>query len=196
MAIRTGKMGLALLSGAFFLLVLTQCGGDKSQRSDDAKIAVLPESPIVFTSKTVVNGTDVSPPWFRFQVELDNQTDSIITVVGLKIKVTATINGVVTNNETSFDPSQYNYSTDVLTCNYAFFGEFAVGEKKRLRIDHTNGSCNNGSVLFYVGANPKPDDDLNPAAYRYRVELQPLGWFGAQDDPTDRFQKKVYFYSQ
>lgn len=190
---KVGRFSRFFLLGVGFTLSLAQCG-DKTSRSDNAKLAILPESPIVINSKIALPSGELQGPWYRFQLELENNTDATITIVALKITTQAIVDGQAQTNDTTFDPSAFNYSTETETCTYSFFGEFPAGTTSRLEITpNEGGTCLTAFPVFYVGNLPLSKTAPN---FRYRVEAQPLGWFGPRNDPTDRFDKKVFFYTQ
>lgn len=194
-------------SVALASVALTILGCGKKSKSDGAKITVNPKSPIVITGNIKIGrpGSELSidGPWFKFTVKMDNQTEEEITVVAMMAKVTGSNQaGVFETNEVTIDPSSDDYSTDLLLCVYRHFGTFPP--KNLENTDESDNSlylpstlnpaaCIDGTKTFYIGGNPNPGVN---GSYHYTGKMTLLGWFGTYDDPTDRFEKDVYFVTQ
>jgi hypothetical protein len=190
-------------------LGLAQCS--KKTKSQDVLITVTPTSPIVFTSdfSTTKGGNVVviKGPWFSFTVQIDNQSDTPITLIGLHIDVTgfdASNNPVTVGQD--FVPTADNYSTLTQSCTYSDFGEFeAKGQtsgtppnqltSSGTMFETPSGStgCTSGPVLFFAQGNPKP---ASTALIRYTVKVSPIGYFGKRNAPTDRFDGSTTIYTQ
>ncbi len=175
----------------FSAALLVQCGNDKNPAAK-AKIIVNPKEPIVLLGAP--SGTDRTPPYFMFTVRIDNQTEGTFVIVSMKIEVTGiSDSGTPITVESYFDPSEKNETFENYECEYTSFGTWAPGVSQELRVDNANTNCFSGPVMFIAESNPK-----NSAGnYRYRVKVQPIGYFVDADGvATDRFEKFAYFFTR
>src|SRR5262249_47584877 len=128
--------------------------------------------------------------------------------LALSVKVTAANTDGTTSSQTvTVSPSDYNYtlvcSTTVsVPITFQDFGEFAAGATGDLRLtyrgvalpaDCAGLSPDITNVKVYIGNNP---NSANLASYAYSVQLEPEGWFGTYNNPSDRFDKMIYFTTQ
>ncbi len=195
-------IALGLTSAMVFTL---GCSG--KTKSDGASIEINPERPIVIGASIKIGSdeTEIVGPWFKFTVPFDNQTDEIITVVSVQTEVTGTSeNGRFETVDGTYDPSTNNYSTDFIECNYRHYGEFAPKNRATgspttddlLHLASGGGNptgCATGTVTFYAQGNPDPGTG---GSYNFSGKLKVVGWFGTYENPTDRFEKTVYFSTQ
>ena len=174
------------------LFTLPQCG--EEGKASKADFDIVPGKPIVITGDIEENGTTIKAPWFKFTASLTNNTGDSITLVAMKVEVIAiSESGATSTVEKSFAPSMANYSTiSGFECAYKTFGTWADGETKKLRFDNGSSSCLADDFEFTVDSLPKQPG----SNFRYRVRLTPLGWFGTETEPTDRFTKQLTIYTQ
>lgn len=189
-----GTRGFNILICLFFLVGLTNCGGEKT-KSDLAEVEVIPEKPIVITAPTEnERGQKVEPPWFEFRMRMMNGSDQSITIVAITLEVFGQgPTGVMESKEVAFVPSDFNFSLSEDTeCKYTSFGTWGPTEPKALLLRNAIAACDR-TPRFVVGGNPK---GVNGRFFRYRVRAKPLGWFGTEDLAEDRFQKVLTFFTQ
>jgi len=195
------NLAIRALVGALALTTLA-CG--KKGKAENAKLKINPTKPIVITGDIKIGGADgttVTGPWYKFTVKMENGTDETITIVSVIAEATGSDGGTFKTVENTFDPSMGDYSTEFYECFYRSFGEFkpkkeAPNDPDSLHFpstDNNNTNCRSGTVTFYSSGNPKSEISKN---YRYNGKLKIIGWFGTYDDPTDRFEKTVYFSTQ
>jgi hypothetical protein len=168
---------------------LAQCG--RSANDEDlALVEITPDEPIVFTAdKEDLLGNEIKAPWFDFRLRMDNQTKDVITVIALKANITGIDkSGLPTTTKWEITASHFNFSTETQDCVFSHFGEWQQGEDKVFELF---GSCNY-TPLFTVASLPEG----NGVTFRYRIDLTILGWFGTYEAPSDRFEKKLIFYSR
>ncbi len=173
---------------------LIQCGNQKSKTAN-VEIFIVPEIPIVITADvTDGNGKKSTAPWFDFTMRIKNGSEQAFVVVAIVGEITITDSNGSTNTKTyAGDPGLFNYSNDTIECTYGTFGRWEVGEESYIAVAHANASCPNRTAAFRVDSLPKPLG----ASYRYRVKVQPVGYFIDDDDlPADRFEKFHFFYTQ
>jgi len=202
MGIRTRVFNIMI--GLFFLGTLAQCGGEAS-KSSKAEVTVVPGKPMVISAPITVKGKVIAAPWFNFQVSMKNGSDEPITLMAIELEITGTnSSGVPDVRKVAFAAGSFNYSLSLndeinIECNFANFGTWAPGEEKRFELSGAQGIChdpdNDGSPdplypLFYVDSNPSGPTGRN---FNYRVKMKPIGYFGTPDEPTNRFEKTVFF---
>jgi len=174
----------------FVLLALTlsQCG--KKSKSASVKVSAVPSQPIVLLADVPINqnGTTVTikGPWFKFAVNIDNESTDPLTIVALHIEVTGVDNtGSLNTVKEDFTPETYDYSNTTLSCNYGDFGQFTAGQSTELYFTPSGTlGCGAGTATFFASALPLP---ANPDIINYSVKVVPEGYFGTRGDPTDRF---------
>jgi len=172
------------------LFALAQC--NEKGESHKAKFTVMPEKPIVILADTTVNGQDVKGPWFRFKLRMRNDSSQTITIVALQLKITSVVDPVASPFTKAWDAGSFNINTDTLTCLFTYFGEWLPNTENEFMLLPDPGTCPFTPIFVVSGL---PTDD-NATVFRYRVEVEPMGWFGDADNPTDRFQKRFTFYTQ
>lgn len=208
------------------LLLLTGCGGAKSMSSQVA-LTVYPTQPIVFTSPvTLPNGTTIMPPWFSFQLGVNNNTTgttgdaySSVTIEAVSVIVTGPgAGGAIMTQTTQFNPSINNQVNADFQCNYVDFGQFDRGGTTLANLLATNmnikfpASGVNGDKLFSLpdlqtGACPIAGSTFYVSiqgaptgtmtqVYNYSVQIQPIGWFGNRLSQQQRFQNAVFVTTQ
>lgn len=190
-------MGLAL--------ILVQCG--PSGKEGQVEFSLLPEEPVVITGSIDVESKQIEGPWFSFGVKVSNRSDSYVTIVGIELEVMGRSTGnAPLINTTSIAASEFNKTVAYgdSSCSYQFFTFDAIppgAENQDLTVSDAfpeGEGCPNileSKVKFYVGGNPSKEDD-NVRNYSYKVKFKPLGWFGTEDAPEDRFEKTVRFTTQ
>lgn len=186
---------VTLLACFVFLGSLSFCSNKKS-KSQLATLSVLPEKPIVFTGKTAdSNGNDISPNWFSFRMHLKNETQDTLTIIGLKVTVTAqSVSGQMVSTDVSFSPSDFNYTLDDSTeCKYVTFGTWANNDDVGFSLDGASSTSCAATPIFFVGGLTAGPNNNN---FRYQVKVEPQGWFGTFDNPTDRYQEEFTFYTE
>lgn len=191
---------ILLASCLLICLNILSCGGEAS-KSEQTSIEVLPESPIVITAD--IKDPSITAPWFRFQVKVTNTSDQPLTIVSLEVKVQAYINGTNQEKTSATDPSEFNVdgATPQDSCEYSSFGVIQPGETSflvpTLYGDPTNPpTCGIDRLTFYSQSNPKDPSSNTGTPPRYRVTVRPIGWFGTEDNPTDRYTKTFQFSTQ
>lgn len=182
---------------SIFLVSLTSCGGGKGE-SANVDFQLVPQQPIVINAPLAnpITGQTMTPPWFKFALSVSNNSSQKLTIVALNILVSGIVGGSVVNNQVALDPSILNYSTAAGTnCVYTAFT--TIDPHKTATLDAAgSSSCNTYSpVTFYVSGNPIDNTITNPS-FHYSVSIQPLGWFGTNTNPTDRFTRTYYFSTQ
>ncbi|MGE0529509.1 MAG: hypothetical protein AB7G93_07855 [Bdellovibrionales bacterium] len=178
-----GVLGLGLLS----------CSKEKS-KSQHTEVEVLPEKPIVITGPFYIGDEEVAGPWFRFSVSLTNNSDEPVTIVAITLEVTSPGSFSTQPMEVNFTPSEFNETFDDFECTYSSFGTIQPNETKILGIESSITGCKSGAVVMYASGLPKDRTGTN--YYRYRVKMTPVGWFGTESEPTDRYTRSVNFYTQ
>lgn len=176
-------------------VALTGCGA--KNKSQLAGVQIVPDQPIVFTAGiNIPMGTTVvavNPPWFRFGVNLNNKTGDDVTIISMTATVSAiSPSGQMQTAVKTFDPSTFDYSTDLISCTYYTFGTFADNQSGPLTLTGAGGGCSAGEPVFYMSALPS----VGTGYYTYTVSLEIDGWFGTETAPKDRFQRLVYFTTQ
>jgi len=183
---------------SFLPFGLLSCGGDAG-KSSKTTISILPDRPIVITAS--LKDPPVAAPWFRFQVKVQNDSDEPLTIISLQIRVRAYINGTLQEVTGAFDPSSFKPpSSSAAVCTYTSFGIIPAGGSLTLTPKLFNGTtsadCNSLGAVFYAQSNPKDSSDPNGPPPRYVVTVEPLGWFGDESNPTDRYTKSFQFSTQ
>ena len=173
--------------------VTSQCSKAKT-KSSMASFSVLPTNPIVIDGDSVdAAGNSIKGPWFDFRVNMVNGTGDTVTIVSLMITLyEEDASGNIVTTTVSKNPSDFDSSTDSLVCNYFSFGTWTPGQTQNFQISNANSACT-GEPIFYIGGNSSGSNKSN---FRYRVVVQPLGWFGTYNAPTDRFDTQFTFYTQ
>ncbi len=181
-----------------FALGLSACGGGGGGKSANTRLRILPEKPIVILGPTKDQaGQDIDGPWFEFGMEVTNNTDETITVKALVAEVTAQdetgqfVTGTATWAATQVSKTVLIAGED-FSCTYTNFGEIAPLATEALVLDNGVAQCLT-APRFTVGSN---ESGVNGSNFRYRVKVKPLGWFGTDTNPSDRFEKSVTFFTQ
>lgn len=194
----TSRISTTLLIAALGL-GLSGCGDEG--KSSQVEVTILPESPIIITGDGKdADGNTLTAPWFSYRVLINNQSDSALTIVSVKATITLSEYGSTPTNY-DFPASKLNYTTAAgINCTYLTLGEFAKNTSGPLVGKLTDaglaGTCAQ-DLAFSIAPNTltKPRDPKTKN-YRYRVEIEPQGWFGDRDNPTDRFVKKMVIYTR
>lgn len=190
------------------LLLTAQCGG--KSKSSDVKISVSPTNPIVFLNDFSYTGPSgntvmIKGPYFQYTVQIENNSDEPLTLIGLHIEVSGTDEtGTLSVVPTDYVPAQDNIASDSLTCIYADYGQFQKKGDTPDTGDHgysysmyenPNGppECPKGPVTFFAPGNPKP---ASTSTIRYSVVVKPIGYFGKRGAPTDRFTGQATIFTQ
>jgi hypothetical protein len=194
-----GKVAIVLLA-----LTLSQCG--EKSKSQAVNISVSPTSPIVFTASVPITLagqlTTINAPWFSMTVQIDNESDTPVVIIGLHVEVTGTdVSGNQTTVTADFAPASDDVTLNNVDCVYADYGEFdakgAVGTNpSKGSLNETYNAttgCANGNVTFYVQNNPPP---ANTNAIVYSVKVEPEGYFGTRNSPADRFDNFTTVFTQ
>jgi len=185
-------------------------GCSKKTKSQDVGVEVTPSKPIVFNADTTVsagqNQIDVSAPWFKFSVKINNQSTDPILIINLKAEASITNGtGQTATGESTFDPSLSNYTIEAtateeaIPCTYNSFGLFppragdAAAEPIRMVPSENADVCSAAVIDFYLDGLP----DGGEGNYRYSIKLSPIGYFvNAQNEPADRFERSITFRTQ
>jgi hypothetical protein len=179
---------------ALFLVGLAQCSKAKT-KSEEVTFSVLPDRPIVIDGDTVdSHGNKVKAPWFQFRLSVNNKSGSTVTVVAFQVTVYGqSSSGSTQSTPASFSSTDFNYTTDLLDCEYPSFGEFPTGKgDQALSLSNANTNCT-AQPIFFVG---NGTSGVSGSNFRYRVVVKPQGWFGTYADPSDRFEQTFTFYTQ
>lgn len=190
-------MGLAL--------ILVQCG--PSGKEGQVEFTLLPEEPVVITGTIEVDDKQIVGPWFSFGVKVTNRSDTHLTIVGIELEVMGRSAGnLPLLNTATAAASEFNRTITFgdTSCSYEFFTFDAIppgAENIDLTISDPSPEGDGCPVIlenivkFYIGGNPNKEDD-NVRNYSYKVKFKPLGWFGTETEPADRFEKTVRFNTQ
>lgn len=173
---------------------ITSCGGEKS-KSHGAEVEIIPEKPIVITADTKDgSGNDVKAPWFEFRMRINNNTGHEFTIVAVSAEIFAQgSSGQPETKIAAWTPSDFDFSLDEDTeCKFSSFGTWEVGASQVLVLKNGIDACER-IPKFMVGDNLTGITGKN---YRYRVRVKPLGWFGTELEPEDRFEKVETFFTQ
>lgn len=184
---------LQLVFCVFAVFALVDCSKKKS-KSQEVDVTIAPEKPIVITADATINGKKVAAPWFQFYVSLKNNSEENVTIIAVEAEITGQgASGQLTTANVAWSAGSFDGPyNDLIDCNYNDFGTWAPGEERSVSLDGIFDECD-GVAVFLVGSNPKSP---NGNSFRYRVKLKPLGWFGTILDPSDRFERFKYFYTQ
>jgi hypothetical protein len=173
-------------------------------------ISTSPTTPIVFTNDFSTtdpdgNTTVVKGPWFSMTVNINNHDADILTIIGLHVEVTgADASGNPVTVVQDILPSQFNYSTTNVTCNYADFGSFDPNGTPTGPVFNNTGlfsmptsnsstSCYRGTLTFFISGNPAVQ---NTSLIEYSVKIRPIGYFGAATSPKSRFDDFITIKTQ
>ncbi len=187
------KMLLALSA----IALLTQCGGES--KSNKVSFTIIPGEPIVITAKGKDGlGAEFDGPYFKFRVQAENNSDEVVTLIALNLELSiSNAYGGEQTAEVTFTPDWANHTVTVadtdIDCVYSTFAELAPGETKELLYTPIAGSDAACSVYsgFIANSLPQVEDK-----FRYKVKMKPIGWFGDADDPTDRFERFISFFTR
>jgi hypothetical protein len=187
---------IALVLAVSFAVI--GCG--KAGKSDDTKMSFNPARPIVITADaTITADKKVTGPWFRVASTFTNNTDTPISLFALKMTTTwISPTGAVSTSETYILPSDANYSyasgDTSISCEYATFGTWTAGESRTITpLNSATGDCSQTISIWYLHGLSGGKDATN---FRYKVEVEPIGWFGTESDAQDRYKKSFQFYTQ
>ncbi len=196
---------IRIVALGFLASTLLQCG--KHGRSQKVKITVTPGQPRVFNVNGAYsnNGTvvEVPAPYFSASMAINNESDTPITIVGVRFEVTSTdAQGTPSTKKVSFNAASLSYSIPATgggvttTCNYDDFGQFDPGGSALDLRKYNDGplfaepnssstaGCPTKGATFYVGG---LTPGLSPNSFSYSVKVEPIGFFGARGNPEDRF---------
>jgi hypothetical protein len=194
---------IALLA---LVLITAQCGSQG--KSAQVSMAVQPAQPIVILGDFVLGNVTILHPWYEFQVQVTNNSDTTVTVLGFQLNVTAmTLAGPTAPVQITIMPSGMNFTytcsdSSTLDVTYTDFGEIPPATTKYLYLTYRGsltGTCTQPPDItpakLYAPGNPDMQNDhiLN---YNYQVAAEVLGWFGTYDNPIDRLDKTIYFGTQ
>ena len=180
------------------LAVLAHCGGKKSE-SGKVTFEMVPDKPIVITADTTVNQIAIPKPWFKFSVNVTNGSEKPVTIVAMTAIITAP--GAFDTTGWAEDPASQAQTLSTgtssaivssVSCTYTTYGTWGPNEVKPIGLPSPVDACNIPSHPFYIGGLK----DSSNGSYRYKVQLKPIGWFGTETAPTDRFDGSVTFYTQ
>lgn len=204
-ALRTIGLSALLIFGA------AQCSN--KGKSSQIDLEVTPDQPIVITGDFKVGDRTISSPWFRFKVKVTNNSDEDVTIIAINMIVDAfSTTGQMIEKKTVLVPSDDNTTVDcsadiTWSVEYDNFGVILPGQSRYLYLKPSDSSPAPGvgvctvagetidPVWLYFGGAPDKDHD-GTSSYAYRVTLDPVGWFGDFENPTDRFEKSIYFSTQ
>lgn len=199
--------------GLCALLVFGAAQCSNKGKSSKIDLEVTPDQPIVITGDFKIGDRTISSPWFKFKVKVTNNSDEPVTILSLSMIVDGfSTDGQFIEKKATIGPSDANFTMDCTTditwsVEYDTFGTFDPGESKYLYLvpslsspSPNIGACSTATatinkVWLYLGGNPNKDTD-HVSSYSYRVTLTPVGWFGTNEEPTDRFEKSIYFSTQ
>ena len=130
-------------------------------------------------------------------MEVTNNTDEVITIKVIVAEVISQDeNGQFVTGTATWAATQVTKTVLIsgvaFTCTYSNFGEIAAVSTEPLALENGIAACNT-APRFTVGNNKSGVDGSN---FRYRVKTKPLGWFGTEINPSDRFVKSVTFFTQ
>lgn len=198
-----------IVMGILFIALLNSCGNDKS-KSEKAKLALIPGKPIVFTADLTEGEKTYTAPWFKFDATITNDSDEVITVLGIQIDIVSYGTSANTTKVTkSFTAGSFNFTIksgdEQIPCDFSHFAEVQPHTTTKLKLlGAVNPICYKDlsdptktiewPAHFTVDGIPKPPE--GSSNYRYTLKIKPLGWFGAFDNPSDRFEKTQTFYTQ
>lgn len=189
---RFGTRVYCILIGSLAVLALASCGGAKS-KSAGATFQVNPGKPIVISADAPKGAKTIKGPWFGFTLSMTNSTTDPITLIALEYEVAGQTDNGTTVIKGVFSPSEHDFTSDTLKCEYTSFGTWAPGETRIVGLPNGNAGCATDSTIFLSQGNPKGTFTQN---YHYRVKVKPAGWFGTLDNATDRFDKTFNFSTQ
>lgn len=182
-------------AAAFLFVTLAQCSNKKT-KSDLVEITVVPDEPIVIKGDTKdANGNTVKGPWFQYRLHVKNSSTQPVTIIALSLTFyEQDSSGQTTNASGSASASDFNFDTKDERCEFTSFGSYAAGDDIPLYLDGSAlTDCQGFTPVFYTGGH---NSGIGGKNFRYRVVVEPLGWFGTYADPTDRFDKEFTFYTR
>lgn len=155
----------------FTVLATSSCG--KESESSKVEIKIIPSSPTVFPGNITIpdgsGGTStITGPYFRWRARVINHSKKEVVVTGFILTVYDSHGTKV--GDVSYDSGEVGDP---------YFVDLAPDDDATIDIN------------FYVESLPK-----DAPSFRFRVKVEPIGWFGTPDEPDDRFEKTLYFYTR
>lgn len=178
------------------------CG--KKTKSDGAVVTVNPKKPVVITGKFTFsnhgNTVEVAGPWFRYSVNVENNTDDTFVIVSMVLEVSGVgSSGTFTTTTMTFDPAQENFTLlDGTQCNFLTFGFWDKNQSNGLKARNGIVGCDPPAAVdqpdtFYSSGNPNSGDS---SSIHYQAKIKLIGWFGTYAEATERFEKTIHFSTQ
>lgn len=168
---------------AVLLLATVQCG----KKSSALTIETIPAEPVVIDSPFKrFPGTDaeveIEAAWTRFKIKVTNNSTEVITVAvfDLRFNVTGT-DGTVIDVAEPFDPSEIEGNTAQTVWMTLQPGDSEVV------------SYSGAPVDFYIGGLPTGEE---VSSFRFRGQLEAIGWVGEEDDAQKTVRVKSNFTTQ
>jgi hypothetical protein len=208
------------ISSKRFLLLVALCGGlvrcGDAGKSSKVKVTAIPSNPIIITGDGKdADGNPLTAPWFSYRLFLENGSDEAVSIVAIKMTITLSETGA-SPSEASFTASLLNYTVgtdESFSCAYYTVGEFAKGASGYMVGKLTDptlgpepvpaihsppwaGVCDEDRAFAITPNSLTKPRDPRSKNYRYRVEIEPQGWFGDRDHANDRFDKKIVIYTR